>query len=154
VSDTRTWRVGSHYGIHLYAVNPAGDDEPIGTALTPEIAAQIVAEHALVTTPYADDDHRGGSWADLFMRQEAEIARLRRELRQPHPGGKTPRVWRRSTVCSEDVAVVHDSDGTVWRRQPNRLWLADTKGATPGAWEDLVRVFGPITEGLPPDRMA
>lgn len=45
--DTREWRVGSHYGIHLYAVNvDAFHDEPLGTALNPEIAEQIASEHA------------------------------------------------------------------------------------------------------------
>jgi len=43
--DTRKWRVGTHYGLHLYAINPDGNDEALGTALTPETAAQIVAEH-------------------------------------------------------------------------------------------------------------
>jgi hypothetical protein len=31
------WRVGSHYGIHLYR-----GDEPLGTMLTPELAEQVV----------------------------------------------------------------------------------------------------------------
>jgi hypothetical protein len=34
------WRVGTHYGIHLYA-----GDEPIGTMLTPELAAAAVEAH-------------------------------------------------------------------------------------------------------------
>lgn len=39
------WRVGTHYGIHLYRCGPDGttvDDEPVGTMLTPELAAQVV----------------------------------------------------------------------------------------------------------------
>jgi transcriptional regulator with XRE-family HTH domain len=43
--DSRAWRVGSRHGIHIYAVNDGGDDEPLATALRPEVAAQIVAEH-------------------------------------------------------------------------------------------------------------
>jgi hypothetical protein len=34
------WRVGNHYGIHLYA-----GDEPIGTMLTPELAAAAAEAH-------------------------------------------------------------------------------------------------------------
>jgi hypothetical protein len=34
------WRVGTHYGIHLYA-----GDEPIGTMLTPELAAAAAEAH-------------------------------------------------------------------------------------------------------------
>jgi hypothetical protein len=45
-TDNRVWRVGSRYGVHIYSVNPVGvDDEPIGTAHRPWVAAQIVAEH-------------------------------------------------------------------------------------------------------------
>jgi len=44
--DRRPWRVGNHYDIHIYAVNPEGvDDESIGTAHSPWAARQIVAEH-------------------------------------------------------------------------------------------------------------
>lgn len=44
--DEREWRVGAHYGIHVYAVNDDGvDDEPVCTALTREFANQIVDEH-------------------------------------------------------------------------------------------------------------
>lgn len=79
-ADTRQWRVGSHYGIHLYAVNPDGDDQPIGTALTPEIAAQIVSEHALCTTPYADDEHRGGSWVQMIAQLLGQQMAMQREI--------------------------------------------------------------------------
>ena len=34
------WRVGTHYGIHLYA-----GDEPLGTMLTSELAAAAVEAH-------------------------------------------------------------------------------------------------------------
>ena len=34
------WRVGTHYGIHLYA-----GDEPLGTMLTPELAAAAAEAH-------------------------------------------------------------------------------------------------------------
>jgi hypothetical protein len=34
------WRAGTHYSIHLYA-----GDEPIGTMLTPELAAAAVEAH-------------------------------------------------------------------------------------------------------------
>jgi hypothetical protein len=44
--DRRPWRVGSHYGIHVYAVNGDDrDDEPIATAQSAKAAQQIVAEH-------------------------------------------------------------------------------------------------------------
>ncbi len=34
------WRVGTHFGIHLYA-----GDEPLGTMLTPELAAAAAEAH-------------------------------------------------------------------------------------------------------------
>lgn len=44
--DTRTWRLGTHYGIHVYAETPAGeDDEPILTALDGRFAEQVVDDH-------------------------------------------------------------------------------------------------------------
>lgn len=43
--DDRQWRLGTHYGIHLYAVNRDGEDEPLGTMLAPEFARQVVYEH-------------------------------------------------------------------------------------------------------------
>jgi hypothetical protein len=44
--DDRIWRVGEHYGIHVYAVNQTDeDDEPVCTASTREFAEQIVIEH-------------------------------------------------------------------------------------------------------------
>jgi hypothetical protein len=44
--DRRPWRVGNHYQIHIYAINPEGvDDEPITTTHTAWAARQIVAEH-------------------------------------------------------------------------------------------------------------
>jgi hypothetical protein len=44
--DDRTWRVGGHYDIHLYAEDPHGvRDEPIATALKPGFAWQIAREH-------------------------------------------------------------------------------------------------------------
>lgn len=46
--DHREWRIGSHYDIHIYAVNEIGDDEPLGTLLNPAIAAQVVSEHNLL----------------------------------------------------------------------------------------------------------
>ena len=36
-------RVGRHWPMHLYRVLPDGLEEPVGTALTAELAAQIVA---------------------------------------------------------------------------------------------------------------
>lgn len=45
--DRRVWRVGEHYGIHIYAVDPdsPGHDVPIATAMTAAAADQIVADH-------------------------------------------------------------------------------------------------------------
>ena len=37
---TVPWRAGTHYGIHLYA-----GDEPLGTMLTPELAAAAAEAH-------------------------------------------------------------------------------------------------------------
>ena len=51
-SDTRAWRVGTHYGVHLYAVNPDGDDEPIASVLgSPEQAKRCL----LYTSDAADE---------------------------------------------------------------------------------------------------
>jgi len=80
--DTREWRVGSHYGIHLYTVNPDGDDEPIGTVATPEIARQIVAEHQFATVPYSDPEHTGGSWIGLLMQLLGQNRTLREQLEE------------------------------------------------------------------------
>jgi hypothetical protein len=94
-SDTRAWRVGTHYGVHVYAVNPDGDDEPIASVLgSPEqakrIAKQIVAEHSFVTTLYFDEQHRGGFWIDLLMAQLAEIMALKREITRLKTGIRRP----------------------------------------------------------------
>lgn len=68
--DTRTWRVGTHYGIHLYAENPGGvDDDPIGTALTREHAEQIVRDHNAL---YGG----GGFWVNPYASMAEERARL------------------------------------------------------------------------------
>jgi hypothetical protein len=43
-----TWRVGTHYNIHVYAVHPGDNrdlDVPVGTLLTPELAAEVVYAH-------------------------------------------------------------------------------------------------------------
>ena len=42
--DLRPWRVGSHYGIHIYA-DDGGESVPIATAMTTAAAEQIVREH-------------------------------------------------------------------------------------------------------------
>jgi hypothetical protein len=44
-ADYRLWRVGTHYGIHIYAVNENGDDSPVCTAMSEEFARIIVREH-------------------------------------------------------------------------------------------------------------
>jgi hypothetical protein len=47
----KPWRVGKHYQIHVYE-----GDTPVCTALTPEFAAQIVADHnARLAGPNAGD---------------------------------------------------------------------------------------------------
>lgn len=45
MTDTRIWRVGTHYQIHVYADDGSGQDVPIATAMTVAAAAQIVADH-------------------------------------------------------------------------------------------------------------
>ncbi len=41
------WRVGSHYGIHIYAVAgyDNGDDIPVGTMFTVALAREAVEAH-------------------------------------------------------------------------------------------------------------
>jgi gluconate kinase len=51
VTDSRTWRLGTHYGIHVYAETPAeDDDQPVLTALDPAYAEQVVEDHNHVLT--------------------------------------------------------------------------------------------------------
>lgn len=51
MSDTRPWRHGTHYGIHVYAETPHGeDDEPVLTAMDRRFAEQVVADHNHVLT--------------------------------------------------------------------------------------------------------
>lgn len=58
--DVREWRVGTHYGVHVYAVNPGpnrDDDEPIASFLGPPDVAraraqQMVREHAMLSTAF------------------------------------------------------------------------------------------------------
>lgn len=69
--DTREWRVGQHYGVHVYAVNPDGEDDPIASFLGPpdvaqRLAEQMVHEHAMLSAPYADGQHQGGHWLDVL----------------------------------------------------------------------------------------
>ena len=72
--DTRPWRVGTHYGIHWYAENPGNaDDEPLGTALRPEIAAQVVRDHNALYGA-------GGLWLNPYPAMAQENARLRDEV--------------------------------------------------------------------------
>lgn len=46
MNDERTWRVGTHYGIHIYAEGLGTfEDEPIGTTHNRGHAEQIVRDH-------------------------------------------------------------------------------------------------------------
>jgi hypothetical protein len=46
MTDTRNWRLGTHYRIHGYAETPGSfDDEPIFTAMNSVIAEQIIKDH-------------------------------------------------------------------------------------------------------------
>lgn len=83
------WRVGSHYGIHIY-----DGDTPVATALTPDYAAQIVADHninedeerELVETALgAADAGNAGHWPTVAAYLAAEVRRLRALL--VHLGG-------------------------------------------------------------------
>lgn len=78
--DTRVWRVTPCHPVHVWAVNPDGDDELVVDARTPEIAAQIVAEHALVTAPYFGDGHRGGSWVSVLVQLQKQVRDLEQQL--------------------------------------------------------------------------
>jgi hypothetical protein len=73
--DSREWRVGSHYGIHVYARSDRSfHDDPVCTAQTQEAAAQIVADHNAqreIRTPVPESSmamlraHRVASWHAL-----------------------------------------------------------------------------------------
>lgn len=43
--DGREWRLGRNYGLHVYAVNADGQDDPVGTLLNTAYAQQVVADH-------------------------------------------------------------------------------------------------------------
>lgn len=45
MTDTRRWRVGTHYGIHGYSDGERDASEPLFTALRPEIAKQVIDDH-------------------------------------------------------------------------------------------------------------
>lgn len=46
MTDSRTWRLGTHYGVHVYAETPGeDDDQPVLTALDPAFADQVVEDH-------------------------------------------------------------------------------------------------------------
>ena len=54
------WRVGSHYGIHIYAITEEGEDVPVGTAMTPELAQRAVSDHNTLLSFNEWVDAKGG----------------------------------------------------------------------------------------------
>lgn len=80
--DVREWKTIGSTGIDLLAINADGTHELIGCMVPGGYAQQVVAEHRLVTTPYYDDEHRGGSWVVLLTRQAVEIDRLQKRVRE------------------------------------------------------------------------
>lgn len=50
--------------------------------------AQLKSERAMLVAPYVDEEHQGGSWSDIWMRQQVEIERLRREVEFEAHGGE------------------------------------------------------------------
>lgn len=85
--DLREWEVAPSTAVGgmpavVWALIPHDEPEIIAMAMTHQCAQQIVGEHHLVTTPYHDDEHRGGSWLELLTGMQAEIARLQRLLEQ------------------------------------------------------------------------
>jgi hypothetical protein len=53
------WRVGTHYNIHVYAMQPGedrNDDVPVGTFLTPELAAEAVFAHNRLLRTFPSDE--------------------------------------------------------------------------------------------------
>ncbi len=60
-STKMRWRVGSHYGIHIYAVTRGtADDIPVGTMLTVALAQEAVAAHNARLVG-GDDSTTGGA---------------------------------------------------------------------------------------------
>jgi hypothetical protein len=164
--DSREWRVGSHYGIHLYAVNPDGDDEPLGTVLRPEIARQIVAEHQYATIPFCDPEHTGGSWLELLMALIAENLRLR-ELVEAHPNlaseGESMATQPDAAIGQESLTrlVAHLDDQRlelrISYRPDRRYWYVETdrhlySGATMD--EALTKLLGLIEDTAEPLALA
>lgn len=77
-------RVGRHWGHNLYEVHPDGSETPVGQALTPEMAARIVAavNGAPVSTPGEPPEVRPESvWVC-----GAKPERPRCTSRNPHRG--------------------------------------------------------------------
>lgn len=71
MSDTRPWRHGTHYGIHVYAETPAGeDDEPVLTAMDRAFAEQVVADHNHVLNC---DDRKNISYLLRLGRERDEL---------------------------------------------------------------------------------
>ncbi len=68
-STKMLWRVGSHYGIHIYAVTgPNTDDIPVGTMLTVALAQEAVTAHNAAIEYEAKQEAAADPWGA----QEAE----------------------------------------------------------------------------------
>lgn len=85
MTDIRAWRAGEHAETIVWAINPDGPDEIVAMCTSPEIASQIVAEHSLVTTPYADEEHQGGVLGRAAGALAGRIAELERRLGEVQP---------------------------------------------------------------------
>lgn len=82
MTDTRPWRLGTQYGIHLYAVNPDGDwDEPIGTVHNPEHGKQIVKEHnSEIAKVLMENDKLTRELRKVTKERDAALRCIRRAL--------------------------------------------------------------------------
>lgn len=83
MTDTRNWRLGTHYQIHGYAeCEGSFDDEPIFTASNPTVAQQIIEDHRGVLSVRRDNLQLSKKVAELVMdnfelkQQLAEANRL------------------------------------------------------------------------------
>lgn len=87
MSDMRAWRLGTHYGIHVYAETAgSGDDEPVLTALDRRFAEQVVDDHNHVLA--CDDSEnigyllRLGRERDELMMQVESLRRHNKVLEE------------------------------------------------------------------------
>jgi hypothetical protein len=114
MNDTRAWRVGTHYSVHGYAENVAPfDDEPIFTALQPEIARQIVDEHEALRAHYPDACCPCPTHREVYRRAATgELLKENTELRE-RVATLTKQVTRQTSGASQALRDIRLAQRTL-----------------------------------------